>query len=171
MDMDCIGNLGFLDPELLQLNEVSPLAIKSNPYVVEKLFDQWLLLPETTLLPVPHSHSITPPYLNTSEGSPLRRLSASSQDDLYQQNQWISERRFRMHDTAAKNQSPTPLDNFVSNYWLKRSHLGNDLGTGSCKWQRRAKNDEQDAVAIAIDSAVEGNNGNDDMAFKMKLAS
>ncbi|GJU49471.1 hypothetical protein Tco_1219026, partial [Tanacetum coccineum] len=50
MDMDCMGDLGFLDPELLQLNEVSPLAIKSNHYVIEKLFAQWLSLPETTLL-------------------------------------------------------------------------------------------------------------------------
>ena len=50
MDMDCIGDLGFLDPELLQLNEVSPLAIKFNPYVAEKLLDQRLSLSETTLL-------------------------------------------------------------------------------------------------------------------------
>ncbi|KAI3730240.1 hypothetical protein L1987_61409 [Smallanthus sonchifolius] len=50
MDLDRNGDSGFLDPELLQLNEVSPLAIKSNPYVAHKLFDQWLSLPETTLL-------------------------------------------------------------------------------------------------------------------------
>lgn len=50
MDMDYNGDAGFLDPELLQLNEVSPLALKSNPYVAEKLFEQWLSLPETTLL-------------------------------------------------------------------------------------------------------------------------
>nr|GEY27246.1 hypothetical protein [Tanacetum cinerariifolium] len=50
MDMDCIGDLGFLDPKLLQLNEVSLLAIKSNHYVVEKLFAQWFSIPETTLL-------------------------------------------------------------------------------------------------------------------------
>ncbi|KAK9059851.1 hypothetical protein SSX86_020555 [Deinandra increscens subsp. villosa] len=50
MDMDYNGDSGFLDPELLQLNEVSPLAIKSNPFVAEKLFEQWLSLPETTLL-------------------------------------------------------------------------------------------------------------------------
>ncbi|GJY90451.1 hypothetical protein Tco_0505647, partial [Tanacetum coccineum] len=49
MDMDCISDLGFLDLELLQLNVVSPLAIKSNLYVAEKLFDQWLSLPETTI--------------------------------------------------------------------------------------------------------------------------
>lgn len=50
MDMDNNGEAGCLDPELLQLNEVSPLAIKSNPYVAEKLFEQWLSLPETTPL-------------------------------------------------------------------------------------------------------------------------
>ncbi|KVI09571.1 Calcium-binding EF-hand [Cynara cardunculus var. scolymus] len=50
MDMDYNGEAGCLDPELLQLNEVSPLAIKSNPYVAEKLFEQWLSLPETTPL-------------------------------------------------------------------------------------------------------------------------
>ena len=50
MDMDYNGDVGRLDPELLQLNEVSSLAIKSNSYVAEKLFEQWLSLPETTLL-------------------------------------------------------------------------------------------------------------------------
>ncbi|KAK9078661.1 hypothetical protein SSX86_002718 [Deinandra increscens subsp. villosa] len=50
MDLDYSGEAGCLDPELLQLNEVSPLAIKSNPYVADKLFEQWLSLPETTPL-------------------------------------------------------------------------------------------------------------------------
>lgn len=50
MDMDYNAETGCLDPELLQLNEVSPLAIKANPYVAEKLFEQWLSLPETTPL-------------------------------------------------------------------------------------------------------------------------
>ncbi|XP_071732053.1 probable serine/threonine protein phosphatase 2A regulatory subunit B''delta [Rutidosis leptorrhynchoides] len=52
MDMDYTHNseLGHLDPELLQLNEVSSLGIKSNAYVAQKLFDQWLSLPETTQL-------------------------------------------------------------------------------------------------------------------------
>ncbi|KAK1409761.1 hypothetical protein QVD17_36290 [Tagetes erecta] len=50
MDVDYSGEVSSLDPELLQLNEVSPLAIKSNPYVAHNLFDQWLSLPETTTL-------------------------------------------------------------------------------------------------------------------------
>lgn len=50
MDMDFNGDVASLDAEMLQLPEISPLAIKANPYVAEKLFDQWLSLPETNSL-------------------------------------------------------------------------------------------------------------------------
>ncbi|EPS71035.1 hypothetical protein M569_03725 [Genlisea aurea] len=47
MDLDFNGDVPSFDAELLQIPEVSPLAIKTNPYVGEKLFDQWLGVPET----------------------------------------------------------------------------------------------------------------------------
>ncbi|CAA3005169.1 serine/threonine protein phosphatase 2A regulatory subunit B''beta-like [Olea europaea var. sylvestris] len=50
MDMDFNGDVASLDAEMLQLPEVSPLAIKANPHVSEKLFDQWLSLPDTVSL-------------------------------------------------------------------------------------------------------------------------
>ncbi|XP_076955327.1 serine/threonine protein phosphatase 2A regulatory subunit B''beta-like [Bidens hawaiensis] len=54
MDMDYNnnnnGDVIRLEPELLQLNEVSSLAIKSNSYVADKLFDQWLSLPDSAAL-------------------------------------------------------------------------------------------------------------------------
>ncbi|GMP68054.1 hypothetical protein CsSME_00027805 [Camellia sinensis var. sinensis] len=50
MDVDFNGDVACFDAEMLQLAEVSPLALKSNPYVAEKLFDQWLSLPETASL-------------------------------------------------------------------------------------------------------------------------
>lgn len=50
MELDFTGDIACLDADLLQLPEVSPLAIKANPYVAEKLFDQWLSFTETTSL-------------------------------------------------------------------------------------------------------------------------
>ncbi|KMT19317.1 hypothetical protein BVRB_1g013210 isoform C [Beta vulgaris subsp. vulgaris] len=38
------------DANLLKLHEVSPLALKPNPYLAQELFKQWLLLPETNCL-------------------------------------------------------------------------------------------------------------------------
>lgn len=51
--MDFNGDLVALDAELLQLPEVSPLALKSNPYIAQDLFEQWLSLPETNRLVSP----------------------------------------------------------------------------------------------------------------------
>lgn len=50
MDIELVGNVASLDPELLQLPEVSPLALKSNPHLADELFSQWLSLPETCRL-------------------------------------------------------------------------------------------------------------------------
>ncbi|GAB4836096.1 hypothetical protein Ancab_001013 [Ancistrocladus abbreviatus] len=50
MDMDLKGDLVSLDAELLQLSEVSPFALKANPYLAQELFEQWLSLPEANRL-------------------------------------------------------------------------------------------------------------------------
>lgn len=50
MDVEFVGDVLSLDPELLQLPEVSPLALKSNPNLLEELFELWLSLPDTSKL-------------------------------------------------------------------------------------------------------------------------
>ncbi|XP_075648951.1 serine/threonine protein phosphatase 2A regulatory subunit B''alpha-like [Castanea sativa] len=47
MDIDVVVDDVTLDPELLQLPEVSPTALKLSPLIAEELFSQWLSLPET----------------------------------------------------------------------------------------------------------------------------
>ncbi|XVE72906.1 hypothetical protein DITRI_Ditri11bG0075700 [Diplodiscus trichospermus] len=50
MEIDALEDVTSLDPELLQIPEVSPFALKTSPQLVEDLFSQWLSLPETSHL-------------------------------------------------------------------------------------------------------------------------
>lgn len=50
MDVDETGRLVSLDPDMLQLQEVSPLSLKSSLHVAEELYSQWLSLPDTCRL-------------------------------------------------------------------------------------------------------------------------
>ncbi|KAG2713652.1 hypothetical protein I3760_04G186800 [Carya illinoinensis] len=51
MDIDVVvEDVASLDPELLQLPELSPVAFKASPQIAEDLFTQWLSLPETARL-------------------------------------------------------------------------------------------------------------------------
>lgn len=42
-----MGDSTCLDPDLLQLPELSPFAVKPSPQIADNLFSQWLSLPET----------------------------------------------------------------------------------------------------------------------------
>ncbi|PON54522.1 Parvalbumin [Trema orientale] len=50
MSMEIVGDAASFDADLLQLSEVSPLALKANPGFVETLFEHWLSLPDTNRL-------------------------------------------------------------------------------------------------------------------------
>ena len=50
MKMEVVSDAVSLEVELLQLPEVSALALKTNQSFVESLFDQWLSLPESNRL-------------------------------------------------------------------------------------------------------------------------
>ncbi|MCD9639137.1 hypothetical protein HAX54_023491 [Datura stramonium] len=75
MDVDLIGDIASLDAELLQLAEVSSFAIKDNPYVAQKLFDQWLSLPDTTPL-------VKNLLNNAKAGGPLNVTGTSSSTNV-----------------------------------------------------------------------------------------
>ncbi|KHG25499.1 Serine/threonine-protein phosphatase 2A regulatory subunit B'' subunit alpha [Gossypium arboreum] len=50
MKMQVVGDVASLDPDLLQLSELSPIALNPNPFLAEELFSLWLSLPETSRL-------------------------------------------------------------------------------------------------------------------------
>ena len=50
LNADLDGEMWCLNAELLQIPDVSPSALKSNPYLAQELFEQWLSLPETNKL-------------------------------------------------------------------------------------------------------------------------
>ena len=47
MDDKEMVDVATLDPELLQLQEVSSFAMKASPQLADELFSQWLSLPDT----------------------------------------------------------------------------------------------------------------------------
>ncbi|KAJ0052784.1 hypothetical protein Pint_01702 [Pistacia integerrima] len=71
MDVDEVEEVTCLDPELLQLQELSPLAIKLRPQLAEELFAQWLSLPDTVRL-------VKSLIVDAKAGAPINALGNSS---------------------------------------------------------------------------------------------
>ncbi|XP_057959767.1 serine/threonine protein phosphatase 2A regulatory subunit B''alpha-like [Malania oleifera] len=71
MDMEVVGDVVALDPEILQLPEVPPLVLKSNPCLAEELFSQWLSFPET-------GHLVKTLLADAKSGAPLTAIGNST---------------------------------------------------------------------------------------------
>jgi hypothetical protein len=50
MDAEMGTDVALLNPELLQIAEISPSAMKEKPHIVENLYAQWLSLTDTIKL-------------------------------------------------------------------------------------------------------------------------
>ncbi|URE40385.1 serine threonine-protein phosphatase 2A regulatory subunit B [Musa troglodytarum] len=71
MGTDTVRDVASLDPELLQLPEVSHLALKAKPKIAEELYFQWLSFPETGKL-------VKSLIEDAKSGSPLNAVGSSS---------------------------------------------------------------------------------------------
>ncbi|CAL9207741.1 unnamed protein product [Musa hybrid cultivar] len=71
MDSDTVRYVASFDPELLQLPELSHLALKERPKMAEELYFQWLSLPETGKL-------VKSLIEDVKSGSPLNAAGSSS---------------------------------------------------------------------------------------------
>uniref|UniRef100_A0A2C9W9J5 EF-hand domain-containing protein n=1 Tax=Manihot esculenta TaxID=3983 RepID=A0A2C9W9J5_MANES len=76
VDMEgVVGDMASLDPDILQLPELSPFALKANPYLAEELFSQWLSLPDSSRL-------VKTLLADVKTGTPLNALGNSTSTNV-----------------------------------------------------------------------------------------